>query len=127
MGKGVEITGTLASRSTERGLWRGVALLVLQFPLPKLPARREISNAIVLGFALRTDRSYDLRFNSRVAFWACVEMREWWRVKALFGKGVARFGGGKSQMLQPQRLRKAVNSQSLTRASSKIYALECLN
>jgi hypothetical protein len=90
----------------KRGLWRGVALLVLQFPLPKLPARREISNAIVLGFALRTDRSYDLRFNSRVAFWACVEMREWWRVKALFGKGVARFGGGKSQMLQPQRLRK---------------------
>ena len=41
-------------------------------------------------------------------------------LESFIWKGVARFGGGKSQMLQPQRLRKVVNSQSLTRASSKI-------
>ena len=69
MRKGVEITGTLPSRATEKG-----AMARCGFANPLIPAvqaarqEREISNAIVLGFVLRTDRSYDLRFYSRVAF-----------------------------------------------------------
>ena len=80
---------------------RGVALLILLLPAVQAARqRREIFNAIVLGFALRKVIgfmicAFEYFYYSRGAFWACVEMKKWWSVKSSLGKGVPRLGAAR--------------------------------